>query len=203
MSTVLHPVGPNPPRVYWFRRFVVVVGLVVVLGALSAIIWAIGFRDGGTAATATGLAAGTTPAATSPSDDGAVIPVDCAPADLELTLASDAEQYPEGANPVLQGFVTNTGSNPCTVDAGDAAREVVISSGTDRIWSTKDCATVDTASRQLLLAPGARDPFEIEWSRIRSADGCPVDLPAPRAGTYQVNATLLGATATPVAFVLS
>ncbi|WP_407341251.1 hypothetical protein [Pengzhenrongella phosphoraccumulans] len=202
MNTVLHPVGPNPPRVYWVRRLVVVIALVVVLGGVTAAVWAVAFRGSGAAADVGGGA----PAASGGSDpaakDDAANPAECAPADLTLTLTADAAQYPEGTDPVLQGSVTNTGTVPCIVDAGDAAREVVISSGSDRIWSTKDCASADTASRQLLLAAGARDAFEIPWGRVRSAEGCPLDLPAPRAGTYQAVATLLGTSAAPVAFVL-
>ncbi|RYV49420.1 hypothetical protein [Pengzhenrongella frigida] len=201
MNTVLHPVGPNPSRVYWFRRFVVVLALVVALGGVGAVIWAVAFRDGGSA-DAVGDPAGAAGASDVPATDEAANPVDCAAEDLEVTLAADATTYPAGSNPVLQGFVTNISTTPCTVDAGDAAREVVISSGSDRIWSTKDCASADTASRQLLLAAGARDAFEIAWSRTRSAEGCPGDLPAPRAGTYQAVATLLGTGAAPVAFVL-
>jgi hypothetical protein len=202
MNTVLHPVGPNPPRVYWVRRLVVVIALVVVLGGVTAAVWAVAFRgsgaaaDGGTGEPA--VSSGSDPAA----QDGAANPAECAPENLTLTLAADAAQYPEGADPVLQGSVTNTGTAPCIVDAGDAAREVVISSGSDRIWSTKDCASADTASRQLLLVAGARDAFEIPWGRVRSAEGCPLDLPAPRAGTYQAVVSLLGSSAAPVAFVL-
>ena len=203
MNTVLHPVGPNPPRVFWIRRFLVGIVVLAVLGGVGAVVWAVASRTDSSAAAAAddGLPAAAGTLGTPATDDTAN-PVDCLPADLELTLSADAQQYAEGADPVLQGFVTNAGTAPCLVDAGDAAREVVISSGSDRIWSTKDCASADTASRQLLLAAGARDPFEISWSRVRSADGCPGDLPAPRAGTYQAVASLLGTSAAPVAFVL-
>jgi len=203
MNTVLHPVGPNLPRVYWIRRLLVGILVLAVLGGVTAAFWAVAFRDGGSVVDAAGDGSPAVPGSSDSSvKDDAANPVDCVPADLELTLSTDAAQYPAGADPVLQGSVTNTSTQPCTVDAGDAAREVVISSGSDRIWSTKDCASADTASRQLLLAAGARDPFEISWSRVRSADGCPLDLPLPRSGTYQAVASLLGTSAAPVAFVL-
>src|SRR5690606_6740436 len=34
MSSLLHPVGPEPASVYWRRRIVVILGVVVVLGLL-------------------------------------------------------------------------------------------------------------------------------------------------------------------------
>lgn len=204
MSTVLHPVGPNPPRVYWVRRLVVLVALVVVVAGLIALIWAVGFRDGGGEATEANAATGA--AADQAATDGAVapaVPVDCLAANLQLTVVSDATQYASGVNPVLQAAVTNVGADACTVDAGNVAREVVITSGADRIWSTKDCASAENASRQLLLSgAGGRDAVDIAWDRIRSGEGCPADLPAPRAGTYQAVVTLLGMTAEPAVFAL-
>jgi len=202
MSTVLRPVGPNPPRVYWIRRLVVMAAFVAVIVGAVAIVWAVAFRgaDGGDAP-AVGTAP-TTDTSESMAEENPAAPVDCTSADLQLALVADAGQYPSGADPVLQASVTNIGAAPCTVDAGDAAREVVVSSGDDRIWSTKDCASAETASRQLLLGAGARDIVDIAWGRVRSAEGCPGDLPAPRAGTYQAVATLLGASAQPVVFVL-
>lgn len=202
MNTVLHPVGPNPARVYWIRRLLVGILVLAVLGGIIAAVSSVVSREGGSVADGVVDGALDVSGSSEPPTGDAANLVDCVAADLELTLGTDATQYATGINPVLQGFVTNTSTTPCTVDAGDAAREVVITSGSDRIWSTKDCASVDTASRQLLLAAGARDPFEIPWTRVRSADGCPLDLPAPRAGTYQAVASLLGTSAEPVAFIL-
>jgi len=202
MSTVLHPVGPNPPRVYWVRRFVVFVGVLLVVAAVGVAIWAVAFRGDAAGAAGAGDSAGSKSVSGSKDAAAPSTPVDCAPADLQLAVTADATQYASGVNPVLKVAVTNGGAAPCTVDAGDAARELVVSSGTDRIWSTKDCAGAETASRQLLLDAGARDSVDISWARVRSAEGCPADLPAPRAGTYQVAATILGVTSAPAVFTL-
>lgn len=200
MSTVLHPVGPNPPRVYWVRRLLLLVAFGLAVAAVAAIVWLVALRPG-----SAGARPGSQPKPGPPSSAvaGRTIgaPVDCRAADLRLTLAATAAQYPAGAKPVLTASVTNAGTAPCTVDAGDVSREVVISSAKDRIWSTKDCAGA-AASRQLLLDVGARNTVDISWSRNRSAEGCPSGLPAARAGTYQATATLLGVTATPAVFSL-
>jgi hypothetical protein len=135
-------------------------------------------------------------------DDAAATPVDCTPESLQLTLTSPEVEFDAGTTPVLTATVTNVGDVPCTVDAGAAAREVVISSGEDRVWSTKDCATEESASRQLLLGEGAADAVEIEWARVRSADGCPSGLPEPKAGTYQAVATLGKLSSQTVVFIL-
>jgi hypothetical protein len=200
MSTVLHPVGPNPARVYWVRRILLLVALVLAVAAVAAIVWLVALR-----ADSSGARPGGQPKPGPPSSAAAGrtagSPVDCRAADLRLALAATAAQYPAGVNPVLTASVTNAGAAPCTVDVGDVSREVVIGSGKDRIWSTKDCAGA-AASRQLLLGVGARNSVDISWSRSRSAEGCPTGLPAPRAGTYQAAVTLLGVTAAPAVFSL-
>lgn len=132
----------------------------------------------------------------------ALTPVDCTPEALQLTLTSSEVEFAATANPVLTATVTNVGDVPCTVDAGDATREVLITSGDDRVWSSKDCATEETASRQLLLNAGGADAVAVEWARVRSAEACPADLPAPKAGTYQAVATLGGLSSQTVVFIL-
>lgn len=224
MSTVLHPVGPQRARVYWVRRLVVV-ALAVLLVTVG---WAIVSRvvGGGEDASAASAAepSGRTSAAGS-DDQGAAdeeapapdpdegedgdeeqapaTPVDCAAGALQVTVTASGQLFDASTNPVLTATITNVGDLPCTVDAGDANREVLITSGADRIWSSKDCATPDTASRQLLLGAGAADSVEIEWTRTRTAEGCPADLPAPRSGTYQAVTTLGTVSSVPVVFALT
>ena len=196
MTTVLHPVGPERPRVYWVRRLLVVLVVVALGVAVSVALRAVGSTLGGS-----GVAAGQTPAVTE-TTGAAGLPVACTPAGVTLAVTSDARTYPTPNKPVLSLGVTNTGTAACTIDAGEAAREVLVTSGTDRIWSSADCRG-DAAKSLLLLAPGARQDIAVTWPRVRSAAGCAAALPAPRLGTYQVTVTMLGATTTPVAFQLS
>ncbi|WP_149204027.1 hypothetical protein [Actinotalea subterranea] len=208
MSTVLRPVGPQPDRVYWVRRAVVLAALVVVLlvawFAFSAL------RGGGDAdAGQDGPGEGTVEeGATVPDDDAAAAPEEgatgptvCAGTDLTLTLTADARSYAAGVQPVFAFAVTNTGAASCTVDMGEAQREVLITSGTDRIWSSRDCLA-EAPEQLLLLEPGARSDAFVPWGRGRSAEGCTQGLPEPRPGTYSAVVTMLGATSEPVVFDL-
>ena len=92
---------------------------------------------------------------------------------------------------------------PCLVDAGEASREIVITSGADRVWDNRDCIAAGTESRDLLLPAAGADATQLSWNRVRSAPGCPPDLPAPGAGTYSAQLTLAGAAAPPAVFGLS
>lgn len=225
MSAVLRPVGPQPPRVYWVRRLIVLavlVGLVTLL-AVGARALLGGDEAVGAEPTADAVAqeasgddapAEDAPAEDPPADDAEEgtgedaetgllggAPVACDPGDLTVTLTADAAAYPAGAEPRFAVAVTNAGDSACTVDAGSGSQVVTITSGPDRIWSSGDCVA-EAGERLLLLDPGAQDAVELPWPRVRSDEACTEGLPEPRPGTYQAVATMLGAESAPVVFDL-
>ncbi|GCE76366.1 hypothetical protein [Cellulomonas biazotea] len=213
---VVRPSGPLPARVYWVRR-TIVLGLPLLVVAL--VVWVLVGR-GAAGASADGElppASETSPAgtdATTPAgDEGADAgeeqddassdqPANCAPEVLALAITATAESFPAGVSPTFAVSITNTGSEPCLVDAGEAQREVVITSGVDRVWSSRDCVAAGTEERTLLLGGGVVDETPLVWNRERSAQGCPAGQPEPGAGTYSAAFTLAGATATPAVFGL-
>ncbi|NTW41766.1 MAG: hypothetical protein HGA44_18110 [Cellulomonadaceae bacterium] len=209
MSFLLHPPGDQPARVYWVRRLVVAAALLLTVALVVGLAIAVRSLLGGGQADADvppDTAAGAATTATTPPAEQTEVtdqtgPVACTPTDLTLTLTSDARTYPAGTSPVLTVAMTNSGTATCTVDAGEAAREILITSGPDRIWSSLDCPA-EPAERLLLLEPGARDEVAVTWPRIRSESGCTAGLPEPRAGTYTVTVTVLGVSGTAVVFDL-
>lgn len=188
---------PRPPaRVFWIRRFVVL-GLPLIL-VVWLVVWWTG-RDGG----AEPRPEAETPAATATPTPTAAAPgvPDCDPSVLDLTLTASAETFTE-SDPTFEVSVTNTGEEPCLVEAGDLDREVVVTSGEDRVWSSRDCVPEDAPARTLLLADGQADVTSLTWARERSAEGCAGGLPAPGAGTYSATVTMGGATSAPAVFGL-
>jgi hypothetical protein len=187
------------------RRLVVLVGVAV---ALAVVVWLVQLVGGN----GRGTTAGAPPAAQpSPSTVAAVsttppptanVPQACAAAGLGLTLTADAGSYPRGGVPTFTVTIVNRGPTACLVDAGDAQREIVVTSGADRVWSSRDCAAPDAQSRRLLLAPSVPDATQVRWPRTRSAAGCPAGQPAALKGTYSATLTLAGASSPPVPFVL-
>jgi hypothetical protein len=81
---------------------------------------------------------------------------------------------------------------------------VLVTSGSDRIWSSLDCAVegADGSERMLLLAQGAQEAAGVPWARVRSDETCTAGLPEPRAGTYHAIATLVGAQSADLVFTL-
>lgn len=194
---VLRPEGSLPARVYWVRRLVVLAAVVAVV-LIAA--WAVPFVAGKAGDLFSG-AKGAAPAPTT-TTSAAVGPQPCAPASLGLTLAADAASYPASALPTFTVALVNNGTVGCVVDAGEAQREIVVMSGADRIWSSRDCASGATLTRELLLAPGAPDTTTVQWQRTRSVTGCPGGQPAALKGTYSATLTLAGVSSQPVVFVL-
>ncbi|MCG2797515.1 MAG: hypothetical protein L6367_03140 [Cellulomonas sp.] len=193
-----------PARVYWVRRIVLLVALALVVTLVVVIVQAV---RGGTQAAAPEPAVTTTaPPATTPTPTPtSTLPggiTDCAAGDLALTIAADAPTFGAGVSPTFTLTITNNGTTSCLVDAGENYRAIVLTSGTDRVWSNQDCAASDSDARTLLLAPGMTDTTTLAWNRERSAPGCTADLPAPGDGTYVATFTVGGAQAAPAAFVL-
>ncbi|WP_448058974.1 hypothetical protein [Cellulomonas hominis] len=195
---VVRPTGSLPPRVYWVRRLLVLVLLAAVVLGVVLIARALTGGGDGTADPEPEAPAPSTSTTTEAEDPAG--PQACAVDQLGVTLAADAASYPGGALPTFTLTLVNNGTDPCLVDAGDAQRDLRITSGSDAIWASQDCAAGE--SLELLLAAGQSDERQVQWSRTRSAAGCPDGQAAALPGTYQATLTLAGASAAPVVFVL-
>lgn len=166
----------------------VVVGIVV---GVKALIGAVSEAISSAAAAA---------ASPTPTDTGPPKPVDCTPADIEISLAADSASYRVGRTATFEIGITHIGTLPCTLDAGNVGRELVITSGEDRVFSSADCDTA--GSTLLLLAPGDQYPGSVTWGTNRSAPQCPGGLPVLGAGSYQAVVTAGTVSSPPVAFTI-
>ncbi|HZG94512.1 MAG TPA: hypothetical protein VEZ46_07345 [Mycobacteriales bacterium] len=126
----------------------------------------------------------------------------CRDADLEVEAKPDKLSYPSGALPVLTLSVTNAGPAACSRDLGQTARELRLTSGPARVWSSDDCADKAPAE-QVVLKPGETRDFSVTWSRRRSAEGCPADQPIADPGTYRVTGRVGSVTSPAKAFLLN
>lgn len=215
MNTVLRPVGPQPARVYWVRRLVVV-GVALLVVVVVVLLSSLGRGDAPVAAAGDEqVSSGEDEGAPTEDDDAATgadgagadegdaggQPDVCQPAGLTTTLVADAATYPAGSTPTFTMTLTNSSDAACTVDAGGSSQSLVITSGADRIWSSADCPA-DSGERMLLMAPGAQEVVQVAWPRVRSDEQCSTELPEPRAGTYTALAVVAGAQSAPVVFDL-
>lgn len=177
MSTSRSPVGPLPAKVYWRRRIVVGLGLLAVLVAIVLIV----VRPGQGAATPPSDPPATSPAAESaePEEDAEEAeeeppaetdgtPAACTAGSVQLEAVMDKDDYAQDELPQLSLTLTNTGSEPCLIQAGTDVQEYRITSGSDQIWSSTDCQQ-DQQPAEVVLEPGKSvSTTPIEWSRERS-----------------------------------
>jgi hypothetical protein len=154
-------------------------------------------QSGATAAAATDAPA-PRPAATAasatgptPTAAGKPRPTTCAAQDIEVTVRADAKRYAATVKPKLYISVVNKGQEPCRFDVGSKALTLVVSSGSDRIWSSDDCQGAGKSDVRL-LDPGKAFAAAAQWSRVRSAPGCPKGQPAAKPGTYVLSGSAGG-----------
>lgn len=188
MASVLHPVGPNPPRVYWVRRAVLVAILLVLTFAI------VKACSGGS-----GKPSGSPSPHDSPTPTAthqAAAPCDASV--LTLTLSTDSPTYVAGQTPKFTGVFSNPTGTACKLTSTPSKEHWTVTSGSDTIWTTKGCP-IGTAVKHVTIKAGGTFTKSIFWDGHRQDPQCaqgPVALP----GTYVLNAKLNGVKGTPAVF---
>jgi hypothetical protein len=194
MALHWRPVGPEPAQTYWLRRAVLVAAALLVVLLLAQLLG--GGDDGRLAQSPADATASPSPeplptpgasadpsATPDPSASASAAP--CDEAALTVEAGAEDESYPVGEQPRLELRITNTGTAPCSRDLGQAAVELRVVSGDDRIWSSDDCASRGEAE-VTVLQPGQAETSTVTWPGTRSEPGCQGDDEPAAAGTYRV-----------------
>jgi len=180
VSTVLRPVGPLPPRVYWQRR-------AIPLGALFVVILIIAVSCSGGGSKKPGANAPNPSTTNSP---GATAALPCQTSQISLTLTSDKPTYVLGETPAFTGTFSNTSATACKLTFAPSNETWTVTSGTDQIWTTTGCTSSQIAETKT-IRPGRTRSVSITWNGKRIAAGCKVGGDIAN-GTYVLNATLDG-----------
>ena len=210
----MHPTGPQSPGVYWVRRALVVV---VLLALLLGVRWLLTGRGGGTptasptpsstpsgassSASSSHTATPSTSPTTSPKPTSTG-PTACTKDQIAVTASTDAASYPVGATPHLRMKIENTSTTACTRDIGASQNELVITSGSVRVWSSDDCSP-GGGSQVVTMAPGQSYSVAVTWLGKLSAKGCPANQPAATKGTYKLTGRNGDVTSAPAVFALT
>ena len=214
-DALLHPRGPLPPGIYWRRRLLTLAGVLLVLLVLTRACGSDGAPTGvgpspsPSSAAPTGGTPTSTPTAR-PTRSATATPTPaatpggpCRPADLAVNARADAQRYAPGQRPVLTIGIVNEGAAPCTFDVGQANREIRVTSGNDRVWSSDDCSPGGQPQVVTLRPGGPATTFSVTWSRTRSAPGCPGERREAPPGTYRVTGRFGNLTSAPDSFSLT
>jgi hypothetical protein len=118
---------------------------------------------------------------------------------VTVSASTDKAAYGPEEKPVLTLKVTNGGTMPCEVNIGTSQMEFLVTSGPDRIFSSRDCqATSEDLVK--IIAPGASETANFPWSRNRTVEGCqPVEAKPGGGGAYYIFTAKLGSKASPKA----
>jgi len=205
---VRRPVSPVYRRRRLFVGAVLLLVLAIVLGGFVAVSTAL--NAGGTAATEAGGQA----TESQPADGGATAAPAATPAPtatggcqenlVTVTAATDKAAYAPGEDPLLTLKVTNGNKVPCQVNLGTSQMEFLITSGSDRIFSSQDCQAESTDLVRT-LAPGQSETANFPWQRNRTVQGCtPIQATPGAGGAYYVfTARLANKTSPKAVFQLS
>lgn len=139
--------------------------------------------------TASGTGTPTDPASTSPARPTSPKPstkngkVLCPVGDLRVSVRTDQKFYSPKQQPKFTLILVNVHKTSCYVDLGSQALGVTVYSGSDRVWSTMDCAK-GPASRLRKLHSGGVYTVSATWNRVRSVKGCAKTTVTARPGYY-------------------
>jgi hypothetical protein len=199
------------PEVYRRRRLFVVIALLIVVGlAFGGFAVAGAFSGTEQASSTESATAEATAPAPSPSDSPSAVPSaaptptptptpSCNQNLVTVSASTDKPAYGPDEKPLLSLKVTNGGTAPCEVNIGTSQMEFLVTSGADRIFSSKDC---QAKSEDLMktLAPGASETANFPWPQNRSVEGCqPIATKPGGGGAYYIFTAKLGSKASPKA----
>ncbi len=118
---------------------------------------------------------------------------------VTVSASTDKAAYGPDEKPLLSMKVTNGGTMPCEVNMGTSQMDFVVTSGADRIFSSRDC---QAKSEDLVktIQPGASETANFPWARNRTLEGCqPIEAKPGAGGAYYVFTAKLGSKASPKA----
>jgi hypothetical protein len=195
------------PAVYRRRRLFVGIALLIVLGLAFGGFAVGGAFNGTEQASSTESTAPDAPAPSdSPSAATSAAPTptptptpSCNQNLVTVSASTDKPAYGPDEKPLLSLKVTNGGTMPCEVNIGTSQMEFAVTSGPDRIFSSKDC---QAKSEDLIktLAPGASETANFQWAQNRTLEGCQAIATKPGGGgAYYIFTAKLGSKASPKA----
>jgi hypothetical protein len=226
MPTTVRPRGPLPARVYWTRRIIVLTVPLLLVVVLARVLG--GSADGKDQSRATAAQAGATTETTAAPTAGPTAEVapgtgkkgkkrnrtvetvppepvlaeptgPCTESDIVatpvLTSAAGGADVPITIN--LRTVVTEA----CTWQASPETMTVTITSGSDYIWSSRECP-VSIPPQDVVVRQAVDTPVVVTWSARRSDEGCTKWTDWAMPGFYHVEAAALGGDGTDVQFEL-
>ncbi|GAB3195441.1 hypothetical protein GCM10027062_02400 [Nocardioides hungaricus] len=207
--------GPLPARVYWVRRLMVLGTAVLLVVAIGRLLGDGSDASSGEGGTAAQVAAETTPSTTysapapptpkrtrtpDPTPTLAVPVGECDGADIAVTPQVEDAVAGRDVRVVLQ--LRTLESPACTWDVGPDALTMDITSGSDAIWSSRQCPAA-IPKEPVVVRQAVTSKVEVVWKEAkRSGEECTRLTDWAMPGWYHVTAAALGGEPANVQFQL-
>ncbi len=208
MDGLRDPIGGKPPEIYWRRRIVAAIGVVLVF----VVIYFLATSPGGKVDGASTSKSPAPKVSADPSTDPSALPNadasrPCTSADVQLTVAPNPFKFAAPSAPTFDVAIKNSGATSCLLDTDSSDTQFVIWSGgesnKDIYFSSAYCPGDGTiTSRQLLMAAGTEESLNVSWSRDRKGEGCTTGGLAGE-GYYWAQITVQGIASEPAQFQLT
>ena len=219
-SSLTHPRGRLPARVYWIRRGLVAVTAIAMLFGFAHVLGAMGGGSGGAnnaarlsadRSSTPSTGASTQPEQAYPSTNGAATQTStptatmavpdgpCSPADLSVT---PVVRQAYALHPVTITLQLSGAAPACTFTVSPKTVAVKITSGKDAIWSSQDCPQV-IAKQDVVVRNTGSTNVVLNWRGHRSNGSCSVANEWALPGYYHVLAAVLGSTPTDAQFKMT
>jgi hypothetical protein len=195
VSTVLSPVGPERPTVYWLRRGVI---LIIVVALVLLVAHACG--GGSPSKPAAGHTAKPAVSPQPTTTSSAPSTPRCTPGDLSVSLSTNSSTYSLGKQPTFSATFRDVSGSPCRLFLSVASRQWTVTSGTATTWTTAGCHLTGKPARAFMTSSSTAS-VSISWDAHRNDSSCTVGA-AALAGTYVLRGTFDGVTAKPAVFHL-
>ncbi|KQZ75825.1 hypothetical protein [Nocardioides sp. Root151] len=203
MSGATRPRGPLPARVYWVRRALVLGTAFLLIFGFARLLGSGNDGDGGSEGSGTPVAeqaagdptdrpsADTTPTTTAkpkktrtplPQPDGP-----CSPDDI--TVEPDLDRVAADGSIEIPFLLSGT-DEACTFQVSNSTMVIKITSGSDLIWTSQECAKVP--SEDVVVRSATSTRIVLVWNGRRSDDDCSRTAKWATAGWYHVEAAALG-----------
>lgn len=201
MSSVINPVGPEEPAVYWRRR--ILVGVAVLVGLLV-----IGFVlrscSGGAdpVASPTDQPSQSAQPSESPSGDATGDVAACSDSDIGVAVKMAQSSYKTGEDIVFQLHITNNGQSDCSRNLGSKVNNMAVTSGPAAVWSSDNCLPAGEDDFKT-IPTGKTYVVESTWKQDITAASCSTPFQKAQPGGYDVVGTNMDVKSDPVAFTIT
>lgn len=196
-----------PAKVYRRRRFVLLIGAVLVLAlgvlGITGIVRAINGGDDARAGTSqrTETAA---PTQTAPVPDAKAASGMCPDKEVTISAKADKKSYKEDEEPRFGLVIDNRHSATCLIQVGTKEQEFLVEKDGKTVWSSAYCAAPKDENSEVSteFAPASSKTANFEWNRIQVDKNCNRTNRAFGPGSYDLVVKLGDKQSEPATFEL-